>query len=199
MGTTGRRGSDDEYTGVFGKHHCYSIAAITDGTANTIAFSEGATGRPSGSGKGVAISWNASNNALDGISDMWSTVPAGTQPPSTTLATFLQWCNTNYQGGTNLSRTKGFRWGWGETGISLFHTLVPPNSTQYPWSACRVDGCGGCNPDGAITNAQSYHSGGVNCLMTDGSVRFIKDSISWATWWSLGTKGNGETIDATSY
>jgi hypothetical protein len=35
--------------------------------------------------------------------------------------------------------------------------------------------------------------------MLDGSVKFVKDSINWLTWWALGTKGNGEVISASSF
>jgi hypothetical protein len=35
--------------------------------------------------------------------------------------------------------------------------------------------------------------------MGDGSVRFVKNTINQYTWWSLGTRGNGEIIDASSY
>jgi prepilin-type processing-associated H-X9-DG protein len=45
----------------------------------------------------------------------------------------------------------------------------------------------------------SRHSGGVNCLMGDGSVKFIKDSISVPTWRALGTRAGGEVISADSY
>jgi prepilin-type processing-associated H-X9-DG protein len=50
-----------------------------------------------------------------------------------------------------------------------------------------------------FSKASSKHSVGVNCLFADGSVKFIKDSISQATWWSLGTRANGEVVDASSY
>jgi hypothetical protein len=35
--------------------------------------------------------------------------------------------------------------------------------------------------------------------MGDGSVRFIKSSISQVTWMALGTKAGGEVISADSY
>jgi prepilin-type N-terminal cleavage/methylation domain-containing protein/prepilin-type processing-associated H-X9-DG protein len=47
--------------------------------------------------------------------------------------------------------------------------------------------------------ARSYHSGGVNTLIADGSVRFVKDSISVATWQALSTTQGGEVISADSY
>jgi prepilin-type processing-associated H-X9-DG protein len=47
--------------------------------------------------------------------------------------------------------------------------------------------------------AESNHPGGVNCTLADGSVRFIKDSISEPVWWALGTRAGGEVISADSY
>lgn len=49
------------------------------------------------------------------------------------------------------------------------------------------------------TTATSNHSGGVNVTMADGSVRFVKNSISWNTWWALGTKAGGEVVSSDSY
>ncbi len=99
----------------------------------------------------------------------------------------------------HISNVNGSRWGWGATSITMFHTIVPPNSNQYKWNSCR-DLCVGCSPDDSLfSNAQSNHSGGVNVLFADGSVKFIKDSISMPTWWALGTKGNGEVISSDSY
>ena len=56
------------------------------------------------------------------------------------------------------------------------------------------------NPnDATFANVNSNHAGGVNCLMADGSVRFVKSSINQYTWWSLGTRAGGEVISADSY
>jgi prepilin-type processing-associated H-X9-DG protein len=70
---------------------------------------------------------------------------------------------------------------------------MPPNT----WS-CVANGGGGANNQGAHT-ASSRHSGGVNVLLGDASVKFIKDSIAAPTWWALGTKANGEVISSDAY
>jgi len=44
----------------------------------------------------------------------------------------------------------------------------------------------------------SQHSGGMNMLMGDGSVRYIKNSISLATWGAIGTIRGGEVFSADS-
>jgi prepilin-type processing-associated H-X9-DG protein len=55
-------------------------------------------------------------------------------------------------------------------------------------------------PPGRIINtANSYHPGGVNVLACDGSVRFIKDSVSLPVWMALGSRNGGEVISADSY
>jgi prepilin-type processing-associated H-X9-DG protein len=45
----------------------------------------------------------------------------------------------------------------------------------------------------------SNHPGGLNMAMSDGSVRFIKNSISLYTWSALATIAGGEIISADSY
>jgi hypothetical protein len=35
--------------------------------------------------------------------------------------------------------------------------------------------------------------------MTDGSVRFVKSSVSMPTWWALGTIAGGEIVSSDSY
>ena len=199
VGTTSHHHHHIDYTGVFAKNVCYGLRDITDGSSNTIAFSEGLIAKPNGRSRAssvVGVSgaeiWNL---------DVWSTVPVGTQPPSADVISRLQLCNNALLTGpdNNVKNNKGERWAWGELGETLFHTIVPPNSKQYAFGACRFD-CGGCSPDNSDwVNAQSNHPGGVNIMMADGSVRFAKDTISWPIWWSLGTKANGEVVSADQY
>jgi prepilin-type processing-associated H-X9-DG protein len=42
----------------------------------------------------------------------------------------------------------------------------------------------------------SLHSGGAQALMGDGSVRFIRDEIAFATFESLATRNGGESLSS---
>jgi prepilin-type processing-associated H-X9-DG protein len=50
----------------------------------------------------------------------------------------------------------------------------------------------------SFIGAASFHSGGVNALMLDGSVKFIKDSVNINSWLGLSTINGGEVISADS-
>ena len=45
-----------------------------------------------------------------------------------------------------------------------------------------------------IVSFGSYHTSGANFLMGDGSVRFIIDTVSPATYSALGTRIGGEVL-----
>ena len=48
-------------------------------------------------------------------------------------------------------------------------------------------------------NMTSNHPGGANVLMCDGSVKFLKNSLSQPVVWALGSRANGEVISADAY
>jgi prepilin-type processing-associated H-X9-DG protein len=52
---------------------------------------------------------------------------------------------------------------------------------------------------GAAITATSNHPGGVNVCFSDGSVRFVKDSVNLQTWWALGSRSGGEVVGADQY
>ena len=54
-------------------------------------------------------------------------------------------------------------------------------------------------PSFAAVNSRSWHPGGVNVLLGDGSVRFIKSSVDGMVWRALGSVAGGEVISADSY
>jgi prepilin-type N-terminal cleavage/methylation domain-containing protein/prepilin-type processing-associated H-X9-DG protein len=203
IGTTAFRNQDADTTGMFGRHKCYGMNAFTDGTSNTVAFSESLVS-PTTAQKitaGSATTGVGGAN-LDGYNDAWATLPTGGTPPGTVIASAAQACVASIRSGSNITtggNCHGWRWGWGETGMTLFNTIIPPNSTQYVFGTCRPD-CGGCGCDGSsLTNATSNHPGGCNVLMGDGSVKFVKSSISMGTWWALGTRDRGEVISSDAF
>lgn len=46
-----------------------------------------------------------------------------------------------------------------------------------------------------VVTARSYHVGGVNALLLDGSVRFVGSTIARDTWRALGTRAGGEVAN----
>ena len=45
----------------------------------------------------------------------------------------------------------------------------------------------------------SFHSGGCNTMMGDGSVKFLKNSTANQVIWALGSMNQGEVVDAGSF
>jgi len=45
-----------------------------------------------------------------------------------------------------------------------------------------------------VTPSSSYHPGGVNACLCDGSVRFVPNNIDNDVWMAAGTINGGETI-----
>jgi prepilin-type processing-associated H-X9-DG protein len=82
----------------------------------------------------------------------------------------------------------------------MFNTVQVPNDAEFPFGVCRFGGTPNDWPDNStFIGAQSAHQGGINALFGDGSVRFVKDSITRRVWRSLGTSSGGEIISADDY
>ncbi len=64
------------------------------------------------------------------------------------------------------------------------------------WDAVDENDAG---PTYMSLSASSRHSGGVNTLFGDGSVHFVKDSVSPVTWRALGTIRGGEVVSGDAY
>ena len=185
-------------TGIFANARNYSLADVTDGSSNTIAYSEALVSTTIGGPKGSK--WR------DGPSDSGSTSAAyRLLDPVSTLVNInglkqdWQQCNTWFRTERTMGQ-RGYRWTTGALGETLFQTLIPPNSTDYPWGSCRMDCGAGCGAlHSGYYSANSNHPGGVNAALADGSVKFIKSTIAMPVWWALGTKAGGEVVSADSY
>jgi len=95
----------------------------------------------------------------------------------------------------------GRLWAEGIYGHALGNMIVPPNS-PYPYCQFEIgDGSSDMSDmdSGTIIGLTSYHPGGANVAMLDGSVRFVKNSISYSTIWALGSMAQGEIINSEAY
>jgi prepilin-type N-terminal cleavage/methylation domain-containing protein/prepilin-type processing-associated H-X9-DG protein len=97
-------------------------------------------------------------------------------------------------------------WSDGNVHAAGFTTAWPPNKavigrTLYVGMDLDLNGLneelGG--PTFAAINARSYHPGGVNGLLGDGSVRFVKSTIDGMVWRAVGTVAGGEVVSAEAY
>ncbi len=178
-------------TGAFAYQNNYTVANFTDGTSNTVAYSEFLVNDPSNApklGKATGNTGSGGNIVYD----------VSTIPFSSILADWAA-CNTKFMSSGGAGNGPGSTWATGAMGYTMFNTVVPPNGGNYvKWSACRM-GCCVQAQHADYVAATSNHSGGVNVLFADGSVKFVKSTISVPTWWAIGTKANGEVVDANSY
>jgi prepilin-type processing-associated H-X9-DG protein len=177
-------------TGIFTYLQAYNLASVIDGTSNTIAFAEAAVGTMSLKMKQRYI----------GFTNVKALTPYLLADARTSLATAqagLQACSQVWTTGTggSVDTQRGDAWAHGCMAQTLFNTVAPPNAFNDEWTHCSTSS----GSMSAFSNTDSYHAGGVNVAMTDGSVRFIKNSINLTTWWSLGTRNGGEVISADSY
>ncbi len=168
------------------------VRDVIDGTSNTAGWSEKVKGIGSGG-----------NNVYD-VARPTSTVlalsvnkGAAPNPPGGFLDAYPQdyytRCNALSPTSSPLATgaiAQGTYWWDGHPETGLYNHVMPPNT----WS------CNDSNVnDAAASTASSHHSGGVNVCMCDGSVRFIKATISPPTWWAIGSRNGNEVISASSY
>jgi len=153
-----------------------SIATITDGTSNTVLFSEFVRG-------------NNSTAAPNFKAFIYRGTLAATAGSYTIDA-----LATNCQAATTIADTgKGAEWLNQNTarGGGYSH-IMTPNKKSCFWSNASA------SKFQTIIGASSNHPGGVNCGFLDGTVRFVKDTVSPATWRAVSTHAGGEVISSDS-
>jgi prepilin-type N-terminal cleavage/methylation domain-containing protein/prepilin-type processing-associated H-X9-DG protein len=107
----------------------------------------------------------------------YAQLPGGTSPVQvgdTTCVSPQQW-----------SANRGSSWLWGREFNIAFNTALAPNEERPD---CGKNGAG-------RYKAASFHGGGAQVAMVDGSVHFVTNDVSLAVWQGLGTRAGGESGD----
>jgi prepilin-type N-terminal cleavage/methylation domain-containing protein/prepilin-type processing-associated H-X9-DG protein len=180
----------------------FGFESVTDGTSNTALFGERLMGYAAGN-SGGSLPTPSSGDTKRGI------YLVTTLPDSTVMSTGnqnlalkgIQLCQsipgnqaaTGNSWFTGFSFTMGYPW---HVPVNRYTHYNTPNKLSCLNPNDQCCGMGGTGP---LITASSNHPGGVNVCFSDGSVKFIKDSIAPQPWWALGTRSVGEVISADSY
>lgn len=167
-----------------------SLRDVTDGTSNTSAFSE----KVKAVGGNGNTSYRSNPRDLSKPLSMMFSVSLGGVDENTPNGYFLRCKAINPVTNTLAdSQVMGSHYWSGHPYAGRFNHVMTPNT----WG-CLYGINGETNGNGAVPPS-SRHPGGVNVVMADGSVRFVKDSVNNTTWWALGSRNGGEIVSADSY
>ena len=159
------------------------MARVTDGTSNTVAISETLIGdhggdhssatlatidheRVAGNGKGMVQ--RISGGALPGYQGIFNP-----NVPDLLASSTSSWIGA-----------RASAWIISKPFTSTFNTYSPPNPPYADWWAM---GSG-------FLAARSMHPGGANAGLTDGSVRFVSETIEVDAWRAIGSVNGGEVV-----
>src|SRR5439155_1810961 len=93
----------------------------------------------------------------------------------------------------NVAQRRGFMWATGEMRCASYNHYLTPNSATPDCVTNDLNPGPGQFTAVAFRAARSTHQGGVNLLVADGSVRFVANNISLATWRAVSPCPGGET------
>ena len=178
--------SADRLEGMFRNGDSRLIREMTDGTSHTVAVSErirsdidmtSYTPAEDIVGSGAILLYGLNQITADETLDICRSVTGAT---------------TGYSGQV------GWSWTHSADFQTKYNHIAPPN---YIVPDCSLDPLSSSIPgrvsissNGGLVSARSYHRGGVNCLLADGSARFISSSIDLGLWRALATIAGSEVI-----
>ncbi len=159
-----------------------TLASIIDGTSNTAIWSEWVRGKND-------------NGASIGKNQVYKS-PDANNNTSITLMQLMADCQAVQATQSNaVMFQKGAYWMDDNCGFGggYSHVMTPNKN------ACNFSNETGVSVWATLIGASSNHPGGVNTAFLDGSVRYVKDSVSPQAWWAISTYNRGEIVSGDSY
>ena len=180
----------------------FTMSNIVDGTSNTIAFGEVVTFSQTNDVRGGVAMMASSYTVADCLGRAVGGVLTGDGegPAATTAGT---WYNSD-------RHTLGAKYTEAIPACNVFNAILPPNSPSCANAATDYGAY-----SGNLTTVSSFHSGGANVCLCDGSVRFVSETINdlspgksyssftrasvhfgespYGIWGAMGTREGGES------
>jgi type II secretory pathway pseudopilin PulG len=175
-------GLNQNADGTFSYLRGANFADLTDGTSNVVVIGEVAMMYTQvGKFIGSVSAANTGVTLTNGVADPC----AGNYNTSTKLV------GTPYQGSN--AGIQSTAWTSGYPLFSTFATAYPPNG---PSCAGFANVNANVNGSAAIA-ASSYHPGGCQAALGDGSVRFWSETIDQVVWKRVGDKADGQPVQVS--
>ncbi|MFN3161819.1 MAG: DUF1559 domain-containing protein [Rubinisphaera brasiliensis] len=153
--------------GIIFSHSKIGFRDVTDGTSNTVAFSEQLLGDGQNAAPTGADFRHRVVELVDGAQTTPAACAAGAAPA---------W-----------SGERGELWVNGHLADTMYNHWYGPNDAINP-------DCHNGYHNFALVSARSAHQGGVQTCLVDGSVRFVSENIFLDLWRALATRAGGEVL-----
>ncbi len=154
-----------------------TITGITDGTSNTALYAEVLRSTQVAGATAVDSNTLVRGPAFGGTALVDGRAVQGCDGSGTLSARFNYVGHQYYR---NIFMT------------TVYNHTLPPNWNRRVSTAQKYNCTSGTSLTVMHLAASSNHTGGANVVFGDGSVRFLKDGIDFATWRAVGTMSGGE-------